>query len=222
MNGGSKMKVLIADDHAIVREGLRSLLEVQSDIDVAGEARTGNEVVEMAETLQPDIILMDITMPDMNGLEATRAIKRSNPEVKVLVLTMHEGDEYFFKLLDAGASGYLIKGCSSAELISALRAVQQGDVFLYPTMTKKLLGDYLQRGRGTGEKDDADNLTNREREILRYIAEGNTNQEIADALVLSVATVQTHRANIMQKLGLHNSAELVKYAIRRGLISLDT
>ncbi len=214
------MRVLIADDHAIVREGLRSLLDVQSDIEVTGEARDGQEAVEMAAALKPDIILMDITMPGMNGLEATRVIKQHDPEVKILILTMHEGDEYFFKLLDAGASGYLIKGCSSGELVSALRAVQQGDVFLYPTMTKKLLSDYLHRGKG-GDKDNTDNLTNREREVLKYVADGNTNQDIADALVLSVATVQTHRANIMQKLGLHNSAELVKYAIRRGLISLD-
>ena len=216
----ANMRVLIADDHAIVREGLRSLLDVQADIEVAGEARDGQEVVEMAEALKPDIILMDVTMPVMNGLDATRLIKQRDPEVKILILTMHEGDEYFFKLLDAGASGYLIKGCSSGELISALRAVQQGDVFLYPTMTKKLLSDYLHRGKG-GDRDNTDGLTNREKEVLKYVADGNTNQEIADALVLSVATVQTHRANIMQKLGLHNSAELVKYALRQGLISLD-
>ena len=214
------MRVLIADDHAIVREGLRSLLDVQPDIEVAGEARDGQEAVDMAAALQPDIVLMDITMPVMNGLDATRAVKQRDPAVKVLILTMHEGDEYFFKLLDAGASGYLIKGCSSGELISALRAVQQGDVFLYPTMTKKLLSDYLHRGKG-GDRDNTDGLTNREKEVLKYVADGNTNQEIADALVLSVATVQTHRANIMQKLGLHNSAELVKYALRQGLISLD-
>lgn len=216
------MRVLIADDHAIVREGLRSLLEVQSDIEIVGEAEDGQEALSMARELKPDIILMDITMPGMNGLEATRQIKRENPDVKILVLTMHEGDEYFFKLLDAGAAGYLVKGCSSSELISALRAVQQGDVFLYPTMTKKLLSHYLQRGRGTGDREAVDGLTNREQEILKYIADGHTNQEIADALVLSVATVQTHRANIMAKLGLHNSAELVKYAIRQGFISLDT
>lgn len=217
-----KMRVLIADDHAIVREGLRSLLEVQPDIEVAGEAKNGEEVLSMARDLRPDIVLMDITMPGMNGLEATRRIKQDNPDVKILILTMHEGDEYFFKLLDAGASGYLVKGCSSSELVSALRAVQQGDVFLYPTMTKKLLSDYLQRGKAGSEKERMDGLTNRELEILKYIADGHTNQEIAEALVLSVATVQTHRANIMSKLGLHNSAGLVKYAIRHGLISLDT
>ena len=217
-----KMRVLIADDHAIVREGLRSLLEVQSDIEVVGEARDGREVLTMAKGLRPDIILMDITMPGMNGLEATRLIRQEDPNVKILVLTMHEGDEYFFKLLDAGASGYLVKGCSSAELVSALRAVQQGDVFLYPTMTKKLLSDYLQRGKAGGGKESTDGLTNREREVLKYVADGHTNQDIAQELVLSVATVQTHRANIMAKLGLHNSAGLVKYAIRRGFISLDT
>ncbi|MEE9471466.1 MAG: response regulator transcription factor [Gemmatimonadota bacterium] len=216
----SKIRVVIADDHAIVREGISSLLETQPDIEVAGEARNGQEVLDKARELKPDIILMDITMPGMSGLEATRLIREQNPDTKVLVLTMHEGDEYFFKLLDAGASGYLVKGCSSEELVTAMRAVHRGDVFLYPTMTTKLLSDYLRRSRG-GDKETGDGLTNREMEILKYVADGHTNQEIAERLVLSVATVQTHRANIMAKLGLHNAAELVKYAIRHGLISLD-
>lgn len=217
----SKIRVVIADDHAIVREGISSLLEMQPDIEVAGEARNGQEVLDKARELKPDIILMDITMPGMSGLEATRLIREQNPDTKVLVLTMHEGDEYFFKLLDAGASGYLVKGCSSEELVTAMRAVHRGDVFLYPTMTTKLLSDYLRRSRGGGDKEIGDGLTNREMEVLKYVADGHTNQEIAERLVLSVATVQTHRANIMAKLGLHNAAELVKYAIRHGLISLD-
>ncbi len=218
----SKMRVLIADDHVIVREGLRALLEAQPDIKVVGEAADGEEAVKKTREVQPDIVLMDITMPGMNGLEATRQIRQHSPDVKILALTMHEGNEYFFKILDAGASGYFIKGGSSSELISALRAVWSGDVFLYPTMAKKLLSDYLRRVRTGQDKESYDGLTNREREILKLIAEGHTNQEIAELLVLSVATVQTHRAHIMAKLGLHSRTELIKYAIRRGFITLDT
>ncbi len=218
----NKIRVLIADDHAIVREGLRALLEVQPDIEVVGEATDGEEAVNKTVEIQPDIVLMDITMPGVNGLEATRQIKQRSPDIKILVLTMHEGDEYFFKILDAGASGYFVKGGSSSELISALRAVWHGDVFLYPVMAKKLLRDYLQRVEAGDHKERYDGLTNREREILKLIAEGHTNQEIADLLVLSTATVQTHRAHIMAKLGLHSRTDLIKYAIRRGFITLDT
>ncbi len=217
-----KIRVLIVDDHVIVREGLRVLLEAQPDIKVVGEATSGEEAVSKTGEIQPDIVLMDITMPGMNGLEATRQIRQHSPDVKILVLTMHEGDEYFFKILDAGASGYFVKGGSSSELVAALQAVAQGDVFLHPTMTKKLLSDYLQRVRTGHDKESYDGLTNREREILKLIAEGYTNQEIAQRLVISPTTVQTHRANIMGKLGLHSRTELIKYAIRRGFITLDT
>ena len=217
-----KIRILIADDHLIVREGLRALLEVQPDIEVVGEATDGEEAVEKTREIQPDIVLMDITMPGMSGLEATRQIRQHYPDVKILVLTMHEGDEYFFKILEAGASGYFIKGGSSNELISALRAVWHGDVFIYPTMAKKLLSDYLQRVRAGHDKKSYDGLTNREREILKLIAEGLTNQEIAELLVISVATVQTHRAHIMAKLSLRSRTELIKYAIREGYITLDT
>ncbi len=218
----SKMRILIADDHVIVREGLRTLLEAQPDIEVVGEATDGEEVVNKTKEVQPDIVLMDITMPGMSGLEATYQIKQYNPDVKILVLTMHESDEYFFKMLEAGASGYFVKGGSSSELVSALRAVWNGDVFLYPTMAKKLLNDYLDRVRAGQDKKYYDGLTNREREILKLIAEGHTNQEIAELLVLSTTTVQTHRAHIMTKLGLHSRTELIKYALQRGFISLDT
>ena len=217
-----KIRVLIVDDHVIVREGLRSLLEAQPDIKVAGEATDGEEAVSKTREIQPDIVLMDITMPGMNGLEATRQIRRQSPDAKILALTMHEGDEYFFKILEAGASGYFIKGGSSSELIAALRAVHQGDVFIYPTMAKKLLYDYLKRVKSGQDKESYDGLTNREREILKLIAEGHTNQEIADLLILSIATVQTHRAHIMAKLSLRSPAELIKYAVRHGFITLDT
>lgn len=217
-----RIRVLIADDHVIVREGLRALLEAQPDIEVMGEARDGEESLSKTAEGKPDIVLMDITMPRMNGLEATRLIKERHPAVKVLVLTMHESDEYFFKMLDAGASGYFVKGGSSSELISAIRAVWNGDVFLYPTMAKKLLTDYLQRLGAGDSKESYDGLTKREREILKLVAEGRTNQEIAELLFLSAATVQTHRAHIMAKLGLRSRTELVKYAIRRGFITLDT
>ncbi len=217
-----KIRVMIADDHVIVREGLRVLLESQPDIEVVGEATNGEDAVKKAREAKPDIILMDITMPVMNGLEATHQIKQSNPEIRILALTMHEGDEYFFKVLEAGASGYFVKGGSSNELVAAIRAVQRGDVFLYPTMAKKLLSDYLQRVKSGQNVESYDGLTNREREIMKLIAEDNNNQEIAERLVLSASTVQTHRANIMAKLGLHSRAELVKYAIKHGFISLGT
>ncbi len=218
----SKIRVLIVDDHVIVREGLRALLEAQPDIEIVSEAASGEEAVNKTREVQPDIVLMDITMPGMNGLEATGQIRQHSPNVKILVLTMHESDDYFFRSLEVGASGYFIKGGSSSELVTALRAVWQGDVFIYPTMAKKLLSDYLQRVRTGHDKESYDGLTNREREILKLIAEGHTNQEIADLLVISTATVQTHRAHIMAKLNLHSRTELIKYAIRRGFITLDT
>lgn len=218
----ARIRVLIVEDHVIVREGLRALLEVQSDIEVVGEAINGEEAVSKAEEVGPDVILMDITMPGMNGLEATHRIRQGNQEVRILALTMHESDEYFFKILEAGASGYFVKGGSSGELISAIKSVWRGDVFLYPTMAKKLLSDYLRRVKLGQDRESYDGLTSREREILTYIAEGDNNQKIAERLVLSPATVQTHRANIMGKLGLHSRTELVKYALKRGYISLDT
>jgi two-component system response regulator NreC len=217
-----RIRVLIVEDHVIVREGLRALLEVQSDIEVVGEATNGEEAVSKTEEVGPDVILMDIAMPGMNGLEATQRIRQGNQEVRILALTMHESDEYFFKVLEAGASGYFVKGGSSGELISAIQAVWRGDVFLYPTMAKKLLSDYLQRVKLGQDRESYDGLTSREREILKYIAEGDNNQKIAERLVLSPATVQTHRANIMGKLGLHSRTELVKYALQHGYISLDT
>jgi len=216
-----KIRVLVTEDHVIVREGLRAILDSQPDIQVAGEATNGLEAIKQNEELKPDIILMDISMPEMNGLDATRRIKQAHPEVKILALTMHEGDEYFFEALQAGASGYFVKGGSSAELIGALRALAQGDVYISPTMTKKLLSDYLRRAKTGQDKEVYTGLTGREKEILKLVAEGRNNQDIAEKLFLSPSTVQTHRANIMAKLGLHSRTELVKYALRHGMIVLD-
>lgn len=214
-----KIRIIVADDHAIVREGVRQLLAHEPDIEVVGEAADGAQVLELARQSHPDMILMDIAMPGLNGLEATRAIKTELPQVNVLVLTMQEGEEYFFRILQAGASGYVLKGAHSSELLSAIRAVHQGGVYLYPTMAKKLLSDFIKRPEAEG--DTSDPLTAREREVLKLIAAGKTNRGIAEELVLSINTVQTHRLHIMEKLNLHNRAHLVKYAIRRGLITSE-
>ncbi len=214
----TKIKVLVADDHTIMREGVRILLEAQPDIEVVAEAADGREAVAKVQELQPDIVLIDIAMPNLNGLEATRAIKRDYPQVQVIVLTMYESDEYFFQLLNAGASGYVLKKAASADLIAAIRAVYAGDVFLYPSVARRLVSDYLSRVKSGEEKSSYDGLTAREREVLKLIAEGHTNQAIADKLVISPSTVQTHRTRIMQRLNLHNRAELIQYAMRKGLL----
>ncbi|MEE9399144.1 MAG: response regulator transcription factor [Dehalococcoidales bacterium] len=215
-----KIRVLLADDHLILREGIRSLLEKVPDIEMIGEADDGNEAIAKVEQLLPDVVLMDITMPGVNGLEATQQIKRAHPSVKVLILTMHETDQYLSEMLEAGASGYVVKTTTSSELISAIRAVHQGDVHLYPSIARMLVEDYLQKVRTGEEKASYDGLTPREREILMYIAEDKQNKEIAELLSISVRTVQAHRTNLMDKLGAHDRTELVKYAIRKGIINL--
>ena len=218
----NKMRVLIVDDHAIVRDGIRAILSLQPDMEVVGEARDGQEAISQAIQLKPDIVIMDLTMPIMGGLEATQRIKSDCPEINIIVLTMHEDEDHFFQMIQVGASGYFVKGGSSEELMSALRTVWQGDVFLYPSMAKRLLGDYLQRVRTGSDKESFFGLTERERDILKLIAQGRSNQEIADLFVISISTVQTHRTHIMAKLGLHSRTELVKFALRRGIISLDS
>jgi two-component system response regulator NreC len=211
-----RIRVLIADDHTIVRSGLRLLLEAEPDIDVVGEALEGREALNLVEKHLPDVVLMDIAMPGMDGLEATRLIKDSWPQVKVLVLTMHRSDEYFFEMLKAGASGYILKGAETSDLIHAVRVVGRGEVFLYPTMAQKLVEDYLnfiQWGEGTGSP-----LSLREKEILRLLSEGCSTKEIAEKLVISPSTVHSHRSNLMTKLGLNSRRELIQYARQRGLI----
>ncbi len=214
----NKIRVFLADDHAILREGIRLLLRKVPDIEVVGEAGDGEEAVAQVEQLVPDVVLMDITMPGLNGLEATEQIKGKKPQVKVLILTMHETDQYLSGMLRAGASGYVVKTTVSSELISAIRIVHQGDVYLYPSIARILVEDYLQRVKRGEEKTSYEGLTGREREILMYIAEDKKNKEIADLLGISVRTVQTHRTNLMDKLGAHDRTELVKYAISKGLI----
>ena len=209
------IRVLIADDHTILRSGVRMLLEAETDIEVVGEALNGVEAVEQAGNLHPDVILMDIAMPLMDGLEATRQIKARWPEINILVLTMHRTDEYFFEMLKAGASGYILKAADTDELINAVRATSRGEVFLYPNMAKKLLAGYLGFVESAKQQDVG--LSAREKETLHLLAEGYSNKEIAEKLVVSVSTVHTHRSNLMHKLGLSTNRELMQYARKHGL-----
>jgi two-component system response regulator NreC len=218
----AKIRLILADDHAVVRSGLRMLLEAQPDIDIVAEAETGIEAVEKTRELQPDIVLMDIQMPGLNGIEATRQIKKLAPDTAVLALTMYEDDQYFFEMLHAGASGYVPKRAAPDELLTAIRSVGRGDVFLYPSLASRLVQDYLKRADSNDQPLIYDDLTPREREVLILIAEGLSNAEIAQELVISIKTVDRHRENIMRKLNLHSRVDLVKYALRIGLIDLDS
>ncbi|HST90501.1 MAG TPA: response regulator transcription factor [Ktedonobacterales bacterium] len=214
----AKVRVLLADDHTILRAGLKMMLNAQPDIEVVGEASDGRQVVVEAQRLLPDVILMDITMPEVNGIEATRQVKRLLPETRVLVLTMHENEEYLFQMLRAGAAGYMLKEAADTELISAIRVVSSGRFYLSPSAQTMMVSDYLQRVRTGEERDSYGALTEREREILKLVAEGYTNAQIGERLFISPKTVDTHRTHIMDKLNLHSRAELVKYAMRRGLL----
>ncbi len=215
---GEKIRVLLVDDHTILRAGLRMMLNAQADIEVVGEASDGEQGRDEAKRLHPHVALMDISMPNMNGIEATRQIKKALPEVRVLVLTMHENEGYLFQCLRAGASGYILKEAADTELLSAIRIVQSGRIYLSPAAQSMMVGDYLQRVRAGEERDSYNDLTEREREILKLVAEGYTNNQIAEKLVISPKTVDTHRTHVMDKLNLHSRAELVKFAMRRGLL----
>ncbi len=216
-----KISLLLVDDHVVVRSGLRMLLAAQPDMEIVGEAETGAEAVALVEKLHPRVVLMDVQMPDMNGIEATAEIKKLYPETAVLALTMYEDDQYFFEMLNAGASGYLPKRAAPDELVAAIRAASSGEVFLYPSLATRLVQDYLSRVASGDPPRLYDDLTPREQEVLVLVAEGLTNNEIAEQLVISVKTVDRHRENIMRKLNLHNRIDLVKYAIKKGLIDLD-
>lgn len=210
-------RLLLVDDHAVVRSGLRMLLENEREIEIIGEAGNAAEAIEAATSLMPNLILMDIGLPDLSGIDATREIKKRLPEVSIVALTIHEDEEYFFKMLEAGASGYVPKRAAPEELLTAIRAAAKGEVYLYPSLAKLLVRDYISGGRPTDDQTPSD-LTDREQEILTHLAEGSNNEEIAASLVISPKTVARHRENIMRKLNLHSRAELVRYAIRKGII----
>ena len=215
------VRVLIVDDHDIVRAGIRMLLDAQPDMAVVGEASDGREAIEMAGSMKPDVVLMDISMPGVTGIEATRVIKEANSRVEIVGLTMHAEDRYFFQLLQAGASGYVVKGASPHELLDAVRAASRGEAYIHSSLQRKLIGDYVSRAEANDQGSTLKNLTERELEVLRLIVDGLTSREIADSLVISSNTVDRHRQNIMSKLGLHNRAELVRYAISKGLVEVD-
>lgn len=215
----SKIRLLLVDDHEIVRAGLRMLFSAEPEVEIVGEASSGEEAVALVQTLQPEVVLMDVAMPGIGGVEATQRIKALHPKVAVLALTMHEDEEYFFEMLAAGASGYVPKRAAPDDLMSAIGIVRQGDVYIYPSLARLLVKDFLQRSE-TGDPATREELTPREQEVLTCIAEGYSNREIADTLVISVKTVDRHRENIMRKLKLHNRIELVKYAIEKGFIKV--
>ena len=214
-----KIRVLLAEDHTIVRKGIRSLLDGEADIDVIGEAGNGRDALEKVEQLRPDVVVMDITMPTLNGLEATRRIKKLFPEIKVLILTVHANEEYIFQVLRAGASGYLVKQAAPSELISGIKAVWRGGSFLSPAISGKVIEEYIRQAEAKRVGKSYDNLTDREREVLQLIAEGKSTREIAELLCVSVKTIETHRAHLRDKLNIHSTAELTKYAIRTGMTS---
>ncbi len=213
-----KIKILMVDDHAILRDGIRALLDFHDDIEIVGEASEGKEAIEKARELMPDVVLMDIVMPGMDGLEATRRMVKKRLTAKVLVLTLHDNKEYILSSIKAGAVGYVPKTAMSSELVSAIRAVYKGDSFLHPSAAAALIEDYQRRTEG---EEPYDRLTAREREILKLIVDGHTSREIADRLSISPNTVLSHRIRMMKKLGIHNRTELIKYAMRKGLLSMD-
>jgi DNA-binding NarL/FixJ family response regulator len=215
----STIQLVIADNHALVRAGFRSLVEELDGIEVIGEAENGRDVLQMVETLKPQIVLMDIAMPEMNGLEATARITREFPQVKVLILSMHANEEYVYQALRSGASGYLLKDSGTEELDLALRAIARGEIYLCPAVSKYVVSDYVRRlGQ---DQTPLDQITPRQREILQLIAEGKSTKDIAELLYISTKTVETHRTQLMDRLDIHDIAGLVRYAIRIGLVVLE-
>jgi two-component system response regulator NreC len=212
------IRLLLVDDHAVVRTGLRMLLESESDLQIVGEAGSAAEALQAVERLQPDVVLLDIGLPDLSGIEVARQVKQRSPAAAVVALTIHEDEEYFFKMLDAGASGYVPKRAAPEELIQAIQAAAAGEVYLYPSLAKLLVKDYLSGDNIDRGREALDGLTAREQEVLTLLADGMSNAEIAGQLTISPKTVARHRENIMRKLNLHSRAELVKYAIRKGII----
>jgi two-component system response regulator NreC len=214
-----KLRILLADDHIVMRTGLRALLDRQPNLEVVGESENGRETVALAASLKPDVVVMDVGMPILNGIEATQTIVTRCPTTAVVILSMHADESYVMRALKAGARGYLLKDSAAADLIGAIQAISQGKSFFSPKVSRILAEDYVRVLKQKGAVDTYDLLTSREREILQLLAEGKANKEVATALNISPYTVETHRGHILQKLNLHNSAELVLYAVRKGIIS---
>lgn len=214
-----KIRIFIADDHRILRDGIRSLIEDENDMVVIGEAEDGRAAVKMANQLEPDVMILDIAMPILNGLEATRQIKQLKPQVKILILSMHENEEYIRQVLAAGAQGYILKDAAARDLLGAIRSVYHGESVLSPAITRLVIEEYLRWGDLQPDQA-ADGLSVREREVLQLIAEGYTNKQIAEILSISIKTVQAHRSSLMQKLDLHDRGELIKYAIQKKIIDI--
>ena len=217
----NKIRVLLVEDHAIVCKGIFSLLEGKEEIEIVGEAKNGKEAIEKVEQLIPDVVLMDIAMPILNGIEATRQIKKQFPEVKILILSMHNNEEYIMNCLKFGALGYMNKQASPEDLILAINTVYKGEYFISPSFSREVIKKYIEITKDIDKKANYKELTTREGEILQLIAEGYSNKEIAKLMYISVKTVETHRTHLMDKLDIHNSVELTKYAIRNGIISID-
>ncbi len=215
----NKIRILVVDDHAMMRDGIRALLGLHDDIEIVGEAAEGKEAIEKAQELSPDVVVMDIAMPGMDGLEATRRLTKKNPGIKIIALTQHDNREYILSSIKAGAEGYVSKKAVGSELASAIHAVQRGDSFLSQYAAKALVEHFQQQA---GETEPRDLLTAREKEILKLIVEGRTSREIGATLFISLKTVLVHRTRIMEKLNIHNRTELIKYAVRKGLVTMDS
>lgn len=213
------IRIVLADDHVVMRSGLRLLLERQPNFAVVGEAANGRETVELCEKLNPNVVVLDIAMPQLNGIEAARQISAKLPQIAIVVLSMHSDESYVLRALKSGAKAYLLKDSAETDLISAIRAVNEGKAFFSPAISKMLVDDYVRRLEQRGVEDSYELLTTREREVLQLLAEGKTNKEVAAILNLSLYTVETHRGNILQKLNLHSVPELILYAVRKGVIS---
>lgn len=218
----SKIRVLLADDHALVREGIVSFLRLSDEIEVVGEASDGIEAIEQVRKLMPDIVLMDISMPGLGGLEATVEIRKTNPSTKIIVLTQYDDREYISRFLKAGVSGYLLKRAVGSDLVSAIRAVNRGETYLFSSIAAEVVSGYLSRDKKKPKDDTYEKLTNREKQVLKLVAEGCTNKEIANILNISVKTAIAHQTNISEKTGIHSRANLIKFAISKGIIKLET